>query len=46
MSGVGLELGFENVNNFIYTFKRLTNQTPKEYVNNVSFKAYSVNEFH
>ena len=46
VSGVGLELGFEHVNNFIYTFKRLTNQTPKEYVNNVSFKAYSVNEFH
>ena len=41
VSGVGLELGFENVNNFIYTFKRLTNQTPKEYVNNVSFKVLS-----
>lgn len=41
VGSVALELGFENVNNFIYTFKRLANQTPKEYVNGVSFKAFS-----
>ncbi len=41
VGSVALELGFENVNNFIYTFKRLANQTPKEYVNSVSFKALS-----
>jgi AraC-like DNA-binding protein len=42
VGSVALELGFENVNNFIYTFKRLANQTPKEYVNSVSFKVLSV----
>lgn len=41
VGSVALELGFENVNNFIYTFKRLANQTPKEYVNSVSFKAFA-----
>ena len=42
VGSVALELGFENVNNFIYTFKRLANQTPKEYVNSVSFKVLTV----
>ncbi|NQW41741.1 MAG: helix-turn-helix transcriptional regulator [Cryomorphaceae bacterium] len=42
VGSVALELGFENVNNFIYTFKRLTNQTPKEYVGGVSFKPFSL----
>jgi AraC-like DNA-binding protein len=44
VGSVALELGFENVNNFIYTFKRLANQTPKEYVNSVSFKVLSVSD--